>query len=53
MEPIYRALTGKLSRVLTHEDFLLRWADVEETRTMNSENPMLNWYKNASVMLTL
>ncbi|KAI9840960.1 MAG: hypothetical protein M1837_001089 [Sclerophora amabilis] len=53
MEDIYRAVTGKLTRVLSHEDFLHRWADVEETRTRSGENPMLGWYRNASVMTTL
>ncbi|KAL8916147.1 MAG: hypothetical protein Q9208_008684 [Pyrenodesmia sp. 3 TL-2023] len=51
MEDIYQAITGKLTRVMSHEEFLKRWAFVEETRTMSGENPMLSWYKNASVML--
>jgi hypothetical protein len=53
MEDVYRAITGKLTSVATHEDFLERWAYVEDTETKNGENPMLNWYKNASVMTTL
>ncbi|KAG9241741.1 S-adenosyl-L-methionine-dependent methyltransferase [Calycina marina] len=53
MEQMYRALTGKLTRVLSHEDFLKRWAYVEETETKNGENPLLTWYKNASVMTTV
>jgi hypothetical protein len=53
MEDVYRAITGKLTSVTTHEDFLERWAYVEDTETRNGENPMLNWYKNASVMTTL
>ena len=53
MEDIYRAITGKLTRVLTHEDFLRRWAYVEDTQTRSGENPMLSWYKNASVMTTV
>ncbi|KAF2836597.1 DUF185-domain-containing protein [Patellaria atrata CBS 101060] len=53
MEDIYRAVTGKLTRVLTHEDFLTRWAYVEDTQTRNGENPLLTWYKNASVMTTV
>ncbi|KAL8757282.1 MAG: hypothetical protein Q9184_004247 [Pyrenodesmia sp. 2 TL-2023] len=51
MEDVYQAITGKLTRVMSHEEFLKRWAFVEETRTMSGENPMLSWYKNASVML--
>ena len=53
MELIYRAITGKLTRVLSHEEFLQRWAYVEETETKNGENPLLSWYKNASVLTTV
>lgn len=53
MEDIYRAITGKLTRVMTHEDYMRRWAYVEDTQTKNGENPLLNWYENASVMVTV
>jgi hypothetical protein len=53
MENLYRAITGKLTRVMSHEDFLRRWAFVEETEMKNGENPLLSWYKNASVMTTV
>jgi Putative S-adenosyl-L-methionine-dependent methyltransferase len=53
MEDMYRAITGKLTRVSSHHTFLQNWADIEETRTQNGENPMLSWYKNASVMTTI
>jgi len=53
MELIYRAITGKLTRVLSHEEFLQRWAYVEETETKNGEIPLLSWYKNASVLTTV
>jgi Putative S-adenosyl-L-methionine-dependent methyltransferase len=53
MELVYRAITGKLTRVLSHEEFLRRWAYVEETETKNGENPLLSWYKNASVLTTV
>ncbi|KAF2224234.1 S-adenosyl-L-methionine-dependent methyltransferase [Elsinoe ampelina] len=53
MEDVYRSLTGKLTRVSTHEDFFRRWAFVEDTRTRNGENPLLSWYGNASVMITV
>jgi hypothetical protein len=52
-EAMYRAITGKLTRVLSHEAFLERWAFVEDTETKSGENPMLNYYKNASVMITV
>ena len=53
MEDMYRALTGKLTRVSTHESFLRSWADVEATATVSGENPLLSWYKNASMMTTV
>ena len=53
MEDMYRAITGKLTRVLSHEDFLRRWAYVEDTETRSGENPLLSWYQNASVMTTV
>lgn len=53
MEDVYRAITGKLTRVSMHEDFLRRWAYIEDTQTQSGENPLLNWYKNASVMITV
>ncbi|MCJ1302098.1 hypothetical protein MMC08_004899 [Hypocenomyce scalaris] len=53
IEDIYRAMTGKLTRVLPHEDFLRRWAYVEDTQTRSGENPLLSWYANASVMTTV
>lgn len=53
MEDVYRAITGKLTRVMTHEDFLNRWAFVEDTQVRSGENPLLSWYKNASVMTTV
>ncbi|KAL8785477.1 MAG: hypothetical protein Q9195_008620 [Heterodermia aff. obscurata] len=53
MEDIYRAMTGRLSRVSSHEDFLRRWSDVEATQCKNGVSPMLTWYKNASVLTTV
>ncbi|KAI9882775.1 MAG: autophagy protein 6 [Watsoniomyces obsoletus] len=57
MESIYRVQTHKLTRVLSQEEFLSRWTDEDDleysTRTMNGENVMLGWYRNASVMTTL
>ncbi|MCJ1373057.1 hypothetical protein MMC20_004283 [Loxospora ochrophaea] len=53
MEDMYRVLTRKLTRVMSQEDFLKRWAFVDETRTRSGENPLLSWYRNASVMTTV
>ncbi|KAL7620696.1 hypothetical protein AAE478_009691 [Parahypoxylon ruwenzoriense] len=53
MEAVYRALTGKLTRCFSHEAFVRSWAYVEDTRTRSGENPLLTWYRNASVMVTV
>ncbi|KAJ2904072.1 hypothetical protein MKZ38_008883 [Zalerion maritima] len=52
-EALYQAITGKLTKVMSHEDFMRRWAFVEDTETQSGENPLLSWYQNASVMLTV
>lgn len=52
-EAIYRAITGKLTRVESHGDFMKRWAFVEDTQTRSGENPLLTHYRNASVMVTV
>ncbi|KAI4163777.1 MAG: hypothetical protein LQ342_002550 [Letrouitia transgressa] len=53
MQDIYGAITGKQTRVMTQEEFLKMCAILEDTETRNGENPMLSWYKNASVMHTV
>ncbi|KAI0865041.1 S-adenosyl-L-methionine-dependent methyltransferase [Xylaria cubensis] len=53
MEAVYGAITGKLTRVMSHEDFMLSWAYVADTQTQSGENPLLSWYKNASMMVTV
>lgn len=53
MESIYRAITGKLTRASSHEEFMARWADIEACRCVDGEVPLLNWYKNAGVMTTV
>ncbi|KAF2739290.1 DUF185-domain-containing protein [Polyplosphaeria fusca] len=53
VEPLYTAITGRFSRTYSHEDFMLGRADITETQTKNGENPLLGWYKNASVMITI
>ncbi|PYH97800.1 amidase signature enzyme [Aspergillus ellipticus CBS 707.79] len=53
IEDLYRAITGKLSQVVSHGDFVERWAYIEDTATKNGENPLLGWYKNASMLMTI
>lgn len=52
-EDVYRAVTGKLTQVTTHENFMNRWAYIEDTEMRNGENPLLFWYKNASMCMTV
>jgi len=52
-ELMYQVITGKLTRLLSHEEFMHRWAYIEETETRSGENPLLSWYKNASVLYTV
>jgi hypothetical protein len=53
VEAMYTAMTGKFARTYSHEEFMSGRADIGETQTRNGENPLLSWYKNASVMITL
>ncbi|KAJ4345684.1 uncharacterized protein N0V89_011819 [Didymosphaeria variabile] len=53
IEPMYTAITGRFARTYSHEVFMSGRADIEETQTRNGENPLLSWYKNASVMITV
>ncbi|KAI1202718.1 S-adenosyl-L-methionine-dependent methyltransferase [Nemania serpens] len=53
MEAVYGAITGRLTRVMSHEDFMRSWAYLHDTRTRSGENPLLTWYMNASVMVTV
>ncbi|KAJ9660815.1 hypothetical protein H2198_002354 [Neophaeococcomyces mojaviensis] len=58
MEDIYRAVTGKLTRVCSHGEFLGAWADTEATTLRSGENPLLGtgmggWYGNVGVMTTV
>ncbi|KAL9092975.1 MAG: hypothetical protein Q9159_000599 [Coniocarpon cinnabarinum] len=52
MEALYRAVTGKLTRAMSHEEFMVRWADVAACMCQDGEIPLLSWYKNAAVMVT-
>ncbi|KAK4188526.1 hypothetical protein QBC35DRAFT_496111 [Podospora australis] len=52
-EAVYKTITGKHSRVMSHDEFMQRWAYIEDTETRSGENPLLSWYKNASVLFTV
>ncbi|KAK6541122.1 hypothetical protein TWF694_008495 [Orbilia ellipsospora] len=49
---MYELLSGKFAKVETHEKFMRSWAELGDTTTKSKENPLLTWYKNASVMHT-
>lgn len=51
-QDLYRQVTGKLAKVEHHSEFLEQWADVEATTTKRGENPMLDFYKNVSFMVS-
>ncbi|KAL0935292.1 uncharacterized protein CTRU02_209883 [Colletotrichum truncatum] len=53
MEAMYQAITGKLTRLTSHGDFMKRWAFLEDTQTRSGENPLLSYYQNASVLVTV
>lgn len=49
---MYKKVTGKLAKVELHQEFLEQWSDVDLTTTKKGENPMLDFYKNVSFMVT-
>ncbi|CUM68635.1 uncharacterized protein PRCAT00006362001 [Priceomyces carsonii] len=49
---LYAKVTKKLARVESHKEFLTQWADLDITTTKKGENPMLNFYKNVSFMVS-
>ena len=49
-ESLYRALTGKLTRVMAHAEFVKRWCVLEEVTARSGESPLVGWYQNASFM---
>lgn len=40
------------ARILTHADFLNRYADLQGTELRDGSNPMVSWYANACWLLT-
>ncbi|RMD44108.1 hypothetical protein DV735_g929, partial [Chaetothyriales sp. CBS 134920] len=53
MEDMYRALTGKLTRVQGQREWLQGWGDSNGTTARNGEDVMAQWYANASVLTTI
>ncbi|CAK9440641.1 uncharacterized protein LODBEIA_P46580 [Lodderomyces beijingensis] len=49
-EELYKQITGKIPKISTHREFLEKWADVNATSTKSGENPMLDFYRNASFL---
>ncbi|KAG7662020.1 uncharacterized protein J8A68_004408, partial [[Candida] subhashii] len=49
---LYKQVTGKVPRVESHREFLDQWADTEATTTKTGENPMLDFYRNVSFMVS-
>ena len=62
MEDMYRALTGKLTRVRGQREWLRGWCEVDvgpsgeektRTTTKSGEDVMAVWYENQGVMTTV
>ena len=49
---IYKQLTGKEFETLLHRDFLIQNGEIGPTTTKSGENPMLEYYENASFITT-
>ncbi|KAL6449628.1 SPAC25A8.03c Protein arginine methyltransferase NDUFAF7 [Candida maltosa Xu316] len=49
---MYKKVTNKVPRVESHREFLEQWADTEVTTTKTGENPMLEFYRNVSFMVS-
>ncbi|KAI9139165.1 S-adenosyl-L-methionine-dependent methyltransferase [Paraphysoderma sedebokerense] len=43
---------SRTTKVRTHQQFLERYANLEATKTISGENPMLLYYENAKFLLT-
>lgn len=48
LKHIYSHLIRPTVKVASHADFLSEWADLEKTTTRSGENPMIDFYQNAS-----
>ncbi|KAG4306155.1 hypothetical protein PORY_000143 [Pneumocystis oryctolagi] len=42
----------KLINIHTHRKFLEQWADIQMTKTISNENPMLDWFENVKFLTT-
>lgn len=49
---MYKQVTSRVPRVELHHDFLEQWADTDITTTKTGENPMLDFYRNVSFMVS-
>ena len=49
---MYKQVTSRVPRVESHHDFLEQWADTDITTTKTGENPMLDFYRNVSFMVS-
>lgn len=53
LQKLYRFVNPKKAetQILSHEEFLKRYASTEKTRLQSGENPMLSFYKNVSFFI--
>ena len=52
LRDIYGVISGKESTIHSNRSFLQRYGDVKATTTKSGENPMLDYYENASFITT-
>jgi hypothetical protein len=53
MKDVYQGISGKLAKTFPQKEFLTSWASIDETVTKSGDNPLLDWYRNASVLITI
>ena len=47
-----RHKTGLKGKISSHAEFMGDWADIDATKTVSGENPLLDFYENASFIAT-
>jgi hypothetical protein len=50
---MYKRVTGKDSQIVSHKQFMQSNADLEKTRTISGESPILQYYENVSFFTTI
>jgi hypothetical protein len=51
LQHMYHHLTGERGYVISHKEFVLRWGEVESTRTLTGYNPLVEDYSNMAMFV--